>query len=214
MMQVRIKICGITRLEDALRAAELGVDAIGFIFVSSSARFIEPGAARKIIQELPPFTTPVGVFVNEKRERIDAVLRSSGIRALQLHGEEAPGEITGFQVPVIKGFRVRQGFDVAVLDRYDVSAHLLDAHVEGAHGGTGRTFDWNIAVEANRDRRIILSGGLIPRNVAAAIRQVRPYGVDVSSGVELSPGIKDASLMQEFVHRAREAAAVAAGSYP
>jgi phosphoribosylanthranilate isomerase len=202
-------MCGITRLDDALAACESGANALGFIFVPSSPRYISPEAAGKIIAELPPFAVPVGVFVNESRERIGEFIGTSGIRAIQLHGEEAPAETRGYTVPVVKGFRVGRGFSVASLDRYDVSACLLDAYSEQAHGGTGETFDWSVAVEAGRSRRIILGGGLNPLNVFEAVARVRPYGVDVSSGIEVSPGVKDARRMREFVRNARAAAETA-----
>jgi phosphoribosylanthranilate isomerase len=209
-----IKICGITRMEDALSACDCGVNALGFIFVPSSPRFISPEAAGKIIAALPPFVVPVGVFVNESRERIEAVISHSGIRAIQLHGEEMPAETSGYVVPVIKGFRVRESFAVNSLDAYRVSAYLLDSYSERVHGGTGKTFDWSIAVAANHSRRIILGGGLNPQNVSEAVIGVRPYAVDVSSGVEVSSGIKDARRMKEFVQNARAAAETAQIPHP
>jgi phosphoribosylanthranilate isomerase len=205
MNGLRIKICGITRREDALWACEAGADALGFVFVEASPRYVRPDHAADLIAELPPFVTPVGVFVNETRERIRDIVRTTGIRALQLHGEESPEETLGYSVPVIKGFRVRTGFDAALLDRYPAAAHLLDAFSEKAHGGTGLTFDWAVAAGAARSRNIVLSGGLRPENVAAAVLQVRPYAVDTSSGVESSPGIKDKQRVKEFVANARDA---------
>lgn len=196
---VRVKICGITRAEDAFRAVDEGADALGFVFVRSSPRCIAAEAARAIIRTLPPFVTPVGVFVNSPRDEIMKVLELTGIQSLQLHGDETPQDIEGYPVPVYKGFRVRPEFDVTLLSGYHAHACLLDAFAEGSHGGTGRTFDWNIAVRAKLHARIILGGGIGPHNVADAIRTVRPYAVDVSSGVESAPGIKDAGKIVELM---------------
>jgi phosphoribosylanthranilate isomerase len=214
MNGVQIKICGITRPEDALVACEYGANALGFIFVPSSPRYVSPAAAGRIIAGLPPFVAPVGVFVNETRDRINETIASSGIRVIQLHGEETAEEAASYAVPVIKGFRVREGFDVESLDAYPVSAFLLDSHSGHMHGGTGKTFDWSIAVGANQSRRIILGGGLTPQNVAEAVTRVRPYAVDVSSGVEVSPGIKDVRRIKEFIQNARAAAEEAQIPHP
>jgi phosphoribosylanthranilate isomerase len=205
MSGLRVKICGITRLEDALVACEAGADALGFIFVGSSPRYIRPADAARIVEALPPFVTPVGVFVNETRARVTEIAGATGIRALQLHGEEPPEEAAEYALPVVKGFRVWPGFDHSELDRYRCAAYLLDAFSEKAHGGTGTTFDWTIAARAARLHRIVLSGGLHPENVAAAIAQVRPHAVDVSSGVEKSPGIKESAMLRRFIANARGA---------
>lgn len=196
---MKVKICGITRLEDALFAAGQGVDALGFVFAPSSPRYIDPDAAGCIVRSLPPFVTPVGVFVDEQREEILRAIAIAGIRCLQLQGDEPPGETEGYPVPVIKGFRVGRTFDPQLLRSYLTAAHLLDAQVAGTHGGTGKTFDWNIAVQAKEHGRIILSGGLTPENVAEAARTVRPYAVDVSSGVESLPGVKDPERILRFI---------------
>jgi phosphoribosylanthranilate isomerase len=188
---MRVKICGITRLADALYAAEQGADALGFIFAKSSTRYIDPDAAGCIIRSLPPFVTPVGVFVDEPRELILRAIAISGIRAVQLQGDESPAETEGYVVPVIKAFHVGPGFDPAILRSYLTAGHLLEAYVPGKHGGTGTTFDWTIAVSAKEYGRIILSGGIRPENVAEAVRTVKPYGIDLCSGVEASPGVKD-----------------------
>jgi phosphoribosylanthranilate isomerase len=202
---VKVKICGIIRGEDALRAVADGVDALGFIFVPSSVRFIMPEAAREIICTLPPFVTPVGVFVNAHRAEIMRVLELTGIRCLQLHGDELPEDTEGYPVPVCKGFRVRPDFNVTYLSGYHTRACLLDTFVEGSHGGTGRAFDWNIAVQAKQYARIILGGGITPQNVTQAIRTVRPYAIDVSSGVESAPGIKDAEKIVHLMQEVRKA---------
>ncbi len=196
---MKVKFCGMTRLEDALFAVDHGVDAIGFIFVRTSPRYIDPDAAGCIIRSLPPFVTPVGVFANEPREEIQRAIAIAGIRCLQLHGDEPPGETEGYAVPVIKGFHVGGNFDPVILSSYLTPAHLLDSQVAGMRGGTGKTFDWNIAVQAKQYGRIILSGGLTPENVAEAVRTVRPYAVDVCSGVESLPGVKDPDRMLRFL---------------
>ena len=189
---MKVKICGITRHEDAAAAVRAGAAAIGFVFVRSSKRWIEPARARDIIAGLPPHVTPVGVFVNASRAEIRGVAESTGIRLIQLHGDETPEEASGFTLPVWKAFRVTPAFDVASLAAFPVEGYLLDTYVEGLDGGTGKTFDWGIAVAAKRYGRIILGGGITPENVERALREVGPYAVDVSSGVELSPGIKNA----------------------
>lgn len=201
---MKVKFCGITRLEDALFAAEHGVDAVGFIFIRTSPRYIDPDAAGCIVRSLPPFVTPVGVFVNEPRESIRQAMAIAGIRCLQLHGDEPPGDTEGYPVPVIKGFHVGRNFDPSTLSAYLTPAHLLDTHVPGMSGGTGRTFDWDIAVKAKEYGRIILSGGLTPENVAEAARKVRPYAVDVSSGIESLPGVKDPDRMRRFLRAVAE----------
>jgi phosphoribosylanthranilate isomerase len=188
---LRIKICGITRKDDALMAADAGADAIGFIFFPSSPRYIEPGEAAEIIADLPPFVVPVGVFVNAMREDIDRAVAMSGVRCLQFHGNESPEEITGHHLPVIKAFRVGPSFSPSVLQRYRPSAYLLDTFVPGVYGGTGFSFDWENVHGAKRFGRVILSGGLRPENVREAVHRTAPYAIDVNSGVENAPGRKD-----------------------
>lgn len=207
---MRVKVCGITRYDDALCAVDAGADMLGFIFASSSNRCIAPSVAADIIAALPRDVLPVGVFVHASHAEVREAVRASGIRAIQLHGEETPAETVGHGVQVIKAHRVRPGFDPAVLLRYAVDAHLLDAYVDGMHGGTGQVCDWSIARTAAQGSRVILSGGLTPGNVADAIRDVRPVGVDVSSGVERGAGIKDHEKIRQFVRNAREAFAACA----
>ena len=202
---MNVKICGITRLNDALTAAEAGADALGFIFVQNSPRYVNPETAGSIIRDLPPFVVPVGVFVNERRENILETIQRSGIRCLQLHGEESPEETDGFPLPVCKGFRVSAAFRSELLSRYHTAAYVLDAFVEGMRGGTGNVFDWSVALEAKRFGRIILSGGLSPQNVAVAVRTVNPYAIDVNSGVESTPGVKDKEKLFELFHRLHDA---------
>ena len=202
---MRVKICGITRVEDAVVAADAGADAVGLIFVPSSPRYISPESAARIVRALPQTITPVGVFVNESREEIGRVVARSGVRALQLHGEESPEATIGFTIPVIKSFRVGEEFSVESVRGYPVSAILLDALVPGLYGGTGKTFDWNIAIAAKAYGRVILSGGIHAENVSDAIRSVRPYAIDVNSGVESSPGIKDPEKIAALFRAVRDA---------
>jgi phosphoribosylanthranilate isomerase len=199
----KVKICGITNRADALSAAEFGADALGFVFYRKSPRYIHPEQAREIISQLGPFTTPVGVFVNDEREKIEEIIEVSGIETVQLHGEESPAYCASFRgVKVIKAFRVSDEFDPERLNDYTVDACLLDAYSKAAYGGTGETFSWETARRAKAYGRIILAGGLTPENVAQAIREVAPYAVDVSSGVEHSPGVKDREKMRALLARA------------
>ena len=196
---VRVKICGVTRGEDALCAVEAGASAVGFIFVPGSPRQVTPAAARAMIRTIPPFVTSVGVVVDATRGEINRLIEETGIGCLQLHGDETPDDVTGYPVPVYKAFRVGPGFDPRILGKYPVQACLLDSLIEGVRGGTGRTFKWDIALQAKTYARIILSGGITPANVGEAIRQVRPYAVDVSSGVESSPGVKDRNTIKRLM---------------
>lgn len=196
---VRVKICGNVTLKDTMAAVEAGADAVGFVFYARSPRVVSPKAVAAIVSHLPPFVTPVGLFVNEKPEVVRRIASDCGIRLVQLHGEESPQYCAELKLPVLKGIRVRTREDVANLSAYRVDAILLDAYVEGIAGGTGTTFDWSLAVEAKAWGPIVLAGGLTPDNVGEAISRVRPYGVDVSSGVESSPGAKDHAKVKAFV---------------
>jgi phosphoribosylanthranilate isomerase len=200
---MRVKICGITRMEDALAAAEEGAAAVGFIFFRPSPRYIAPADAGRIIESLPPFVCPVGVFVNQHRADVLSTIEQTGIRCVQLHGDESPAETAGYPVPVIKSFRAADDFDPTRIVSYSLPAYLLDASVPGMYGGTGKTFDWKIAQEASRYGRIILSGGITPENVALAARTVHPYAIDVSSGVESSSGIKDRERIKTLFENIR-----------
>ncbi len=195
---MKTKICGITSVEDAHAAVEYGADALGFVFTQLSPRYVTPAAAREIIQTLPPFVTPVGVLVNMRREAVQDIVAISGVRCLQFHGDEAALDLVGYPVHVYKAFRVRPGFDVNVIERFPSRTFLLDTFAEGLNGGTGRSFDWQIAVDAKRFGRVILSGGLSPANIEAAVQTVRPYAVDISSGVESAPGKKDPRKLNEL----------------
>lgn len=199
---VKVKICGITNLEDALFAAEYGADALGFVFYEKSPRYIKPEKAKEIISKLPPFITTVGVFVNERTEKMREIMLFSGINILQLHGDEPPEDCHTWH-RVIKAFRVRDFSDLNPLQEYKVSAYLLDTYSPEEYGGTGQIFNWDIAVDAKRFGRIILSGGLNTENVEKAIIYVRPYAVDVSSGVEEDKGKKDLKKMREFINKAK-----------
>ncbi|GMR05150.1 MAG: phosphoribosylanthranilate isomerase [Thermodesulfobacteriota bacterium] len=200
---VRIKVCGITNFGDAVFAADSGADALGFIFWEKSPRYIEPQKAAEIIAGLPPFLTCVGVFVDEDAEKVNAVIRVAALDAVQLHGNEPPGYCRQMSVRVIKALRIRDIKDIEQMAGYEVSAFLLDAYKKGLPGGTGETFDWDTAVAAKEFGRIILSGGLTPDNVGDAVARVRPYGVDVSSGIEESPGKKDHAKVSAFIKEAR-----------
>ncbi|MCX7914135.1 MAG: phosphoribosylanthranilate isomerase [Thermodesulfovibrionales bacterium] len=199
-----MKICGITNIEDALFAANYGADAIGFIFFRGSPRYIEPQSAKEIISYLPPFLTTVGVFVNEDPEKIRKIMEFVGLDILQLHGDEPP-EICRIWSRVIKAFRVNNLTDLRTLGSYRTSANLLDAYSPDMYGGTGKTFNWDIAIEAKRYGPVILSGGLNVENVEDAILWVKPYAIDVSSGIEQSKGKKDLKKMREFIIRAKTA---------
>jgi phosphoribosylanthranilate isomerase len=204
---MKVKICGITNPDDALAAVEYGADALGFVFYPKSPRYITPEKAAAITALLPPFISTVGVFVNEEPEKIRQIMLSAQIRVLQLHGEETP-ETCKIWTPVIKSFRVADFTDLKPLEQYKgVSAYLLDTYSQTEYGGTGRIFNWDIAVEAKREGRIILAGGLTPDNIEMAVRHVRPYAVDVSSGVEAEKGKKDLEKVKEFIERARKAVA-------
>ncbi|RRV21219.1 phosphoribosylanthranilate isomerase [Pseudomonas sp. o96-267] len=203
---VRSKICGITRIEDALAAVEAGADAIGLVFYGKSPRAVGVEQAAAIVQALPPFVTTVGLFVDMPRDQLQQLLQRLPLDLLQFHGDESPADCEGHGRPYIKALRVRPGEDVAAAMAPYSGARgiLLDTFVEGVPGGTGASFDWSL-VPDNAAKPIILAGGLDAGNVAAAIRQVRPYALDVSGGVEASKGIKDAGKIRAFVQAVRDA---------
>jgi phosphoribosylanthranilate isomerase len=202
-----IKICGITRLEDAGLAADLGAAAVGFIFWPASPRFIDPHRARPIVRALPPFVAPIGVFVNQPLEYVRAVASLVRLAAVQMHGDEPDAYIQQIDHRVIRAIGLAgpdaESRAMALPPRVTV---LLDAHDPDTRGGTGRTIDWSAASRVARGRRTILSGGLHADNVAEAIAVVRPYAIDVSSGVEKSPGVKDPDRLRAFFERVRASA--------
>jgi phosphoribosylanthranilate isomerase len=207
-VSVRVKICGITNPEDALLAVEAGADALGFIFVEGTPRYITPTAAAGIIRILPPFVTPVGVFWDHAGAHVKAVAETCGLRALQLHGDESPEDARQYGLPVIKTIKVSGPQDLARLPGYRdaVAAFLLDSAARWSEGEPRRPIEWQLARLASGSGRIILSAGLTPDNVARAVGIARPYGVDVNSGVEARPGQKDPDRVWRFVAEARRAA--------
>lgn len=206
MSVVRSKICGITRVEDALLAAEAGADAIGLVFYAKSPRAVDVRRAGEIVAALPPFVTTVGLFVDMPRGELNGILEAVPLDLLQFHGDETPADCAGYHRPYIKALRVRPGEDIAArCAGYPQAAGiLLDTFVPGVPGGTGEAFDWSLVPESP-GCPIVLAGGLTPDNVAAAIRQVRPWAVDVSGGVEAGKGIKDAARVRAFLAAVRAA---------
>ena len=205
---IRVKICGITSPEDAWAAVEAGADALGFIFVKGTPRWIVPEAAGAIAAEVGPFIATVGVFLDQPAEEVEAIAAECGLALAQLHGSEPPEECRRLRLPFLKSIRVQREDDLVALSTYPrARAFLLDTYDTARPGGTGRTFPWEIAAKAAREARIVLSGGLTPDNVAQAVLQVRPYAVDVSSGVEASPGRKDHRKVREFIDQAKRAGA-------
>ena len=201
----RIKICGITNIDDALMSIDVGADALGFNFVPDTPRYFKDiKAAAKIIEQLPPFITTVGLFVNADSALIQSIADECHLDMLQLHGDESPQFCQGFNRRVVKAVRVKDESSFSLMSDYRVSGYLLDTYVKGKMGGTGVAFDWRFAVKAKQYGQIILAGGLNPNNVGAAVQQVRPYGVDVSSGVEASPGRKDPDKVGAFIRNVKE----------
>ena len=202
---VKVKICGITNLDDAMAAADFGADALGFVFFKNSPRYLSPANAKKIIKRLPPFISTVGVFVNENKNTIEKVVLQTGINIIQLHGEEPPAACRFPEHLAIKAIRVKSIDNLEIISKYKdkVSAFLLDTYTPEVFGGTGQIFNWDIAVEAKKFGRVILAGGLTPENIEKAVRLVHPYAVDVSSGVEAEKGKKDHLKMKLFIERAK-----------
>ncbi|MEW6003215.1 MAG: phosphoribosylanthranilate isomerase [Nitrospirota bacterium] len=199
---IRVKICGITNLDDAIAAVDFGADALGFVFYKGSPRYISPDVAKNVIKKIPPFVMTVGVFVDEKPDGIEKNMNYTSIDIAQLHGHEPP-EACIISRKVVKAIRVKELSDLETLKHYNVSAFLLDTYTPEALGGTGQIFNWDIAVAAKQFGKIILAGGLNPDNVEKAIKWVRPYAVDVSSGVERKKGKKDHKKMKLFIERAK-----------
>lgn len=199
---VKVKICGITNVGDALAAVDLGADALGFVFFKKSPRYITPEGAQEIVGYLPSFVTTVGVFVDEPHDEIERIIKVVPIDIAQMHGHEPP-EACRMPMRVIKAIRVKELVDLDPLRHYQVSAFLLDTYSPDSFGGTGQIFNWDIAVAAKQFGRIILAGGLNPDNIRKAVEWVKPYGVDVSSGVEEDKGKKDYGKMRLFIERAK-----------
>jgi len=201
-----IKICGITNKNDAIDAAKLNVDMLGFVFYHGSKRFVRPKTAADIAGELPPFIAKVGVFVDEKTEKVLETAEDASLDILQFHGDETPEYCGRFgpKYKVIKAFRIKDKSDLKKINDYDTDFYLLDTGSDDLKGGTGKTFDWKILEGFEFLRPVILSGGLTPNNVVGAIAEVAPYGVDVSTGVERAPGEKDHGLMAKFVENVRK----------
>jgi phosphoribosylanthranilate isomerase len=203
---VALKVCGITKAEDARYAASLGFDAIGFIFYPQSPRYIEPEKAKEIIEQLPPFVNTVGVFVNDPIEKIKEICSITKITTVQLHGDESPEFCKQVPVRVIKAFGIDDRFSFSTLAKYqhsNVSAFLLDKHSPELVGGTGQSFDWHLAKEAKSYGRIILAGGITPFNVISALNEAEPYGLDVNSGVEILPGEKNRNKLRALIENVR-----------
>jgi phosphoribosylanthranilate isomerase len=201
-----VKVCGVTRLEDALDAAALGASAVGFVFWPRSPRYIDPAAARAIIEALPPLVTPVGVFVDQPAEDVERIAEATRLGAVQLHGREDAAYCRAVRRPVIKAFGVDAAFDEEALAAYPPGiTALLDARDDDRKGGTGRPIDLSVAARVAARRRVMLAGGLRADTVGQAIARVRPFAVDVSSGVERAPGIKDHERMRSLFEAVREA---------
>lgn len=201
---IKVKICGITKLEDALACVEYGADAVGFVF-AESPRKIDRSRCKEIVDCLPPFITTVGLFANQSKKEVSETAKYFHLDVLQFHGEESQEFCSYFNKRIIKAFRVSDENDIKKLDNYKVSAYLLDSYDKKKLGGTGKKFDWEL-VKGVKNKRVILAGGLTPDNVGEAIRACAPYGVDVSSGVEISPGVKDHKKIKKFIDAVKQAA--------
>jgi len=203
-VSVRVKICGITSIDDAQAAIEAGADALGFMFYEPSPRYLTPKEAGAIIRELPAHVARVGVFVDADEETIRNTATSAGLDTLQFHGNEPPDFCAQFELRTIKAFRVKDGESLGQLAGYGTDAWLLDSYVQGVPGGTGERFNWDLAMEAKQlGCPILLAGGLTPDNAGEAVDQVAPFGLDVSSGVEAAPGRKDAAKMATLIASAK-----------
>lgn len=210
LSRTRIKMCGLTREKDVVAGIDAGLDALGFIFYEKSPRNVEPDFVRSMVAQMPPFTECVGVFVNREREEVEEIIEYCRLTYAQLHGNENPKfceRIERFVSPcrVIKAFRVSEESQSDEFAPYAsvIHGYLLDTYMKGSAGGTGKTFDWNIIQRLKLQRPMILAGGLTPENVEEALSQVQPFGVDVNSGVEIEPGIKDHAKLNAFVRKVR-----------
>ena len=205
-MRTRVKICGITRIEDALAAARAGADAIGLVFEPKSPRCVKPDQALSIVRALPPFVTVVGLFVNAAPDTVETILGRVPLDLLQFHGDETPEQCRRYHRPYIKAIHMRPEVNLPEQARRytDAEGLLLDTAAANVAGGSGEAFDWSL-VPSGLDKPVILAGGLTPENVAEAVRKVRPFAVDVSSGVEQAKGIKDAAKISAFIEAVRNA---------
>jgi phosphoribosylanthranilate isomerase len=209
--RTRIKVCGITNMEDAGGAVEMGGDALGFIFAEKSPRRIEPEKARELIRSLPPFVDAVGVFVNEAFDVVNDIVQYCGLTVVQLHGNESPQYCENISCRLVKAFSFRpggvSGAQAPVYDPYRglISGYLFDTFHESMAGGTGRTFDWDLVLRMSPPGPVILAGGLHPENIGEAIRRVRPFAIDVNSGVEIEPGRKDMDKLARLLGEVAEA---------
>ena len=205
-MNLTIKICGITNVEDGIASAQAGANAVGFMFYEASPRHVTIEAAVEIARQLPPYVMRVGVFVNADVGFVFSAITQCMLNLLQFHGDEPPEFCRQFGAMTMKAFRVKDAQSLEPLPNYHTDAFLLDSYVAGRQGGTGEKFNWDLAIEAKKfGRPIFLAGGLTPQNVAEAVRTVRPFGIDVSSGVESAPGRKDHAAIREFIRAARNA---------
>jgi len=196
----KVKFCGITNLEDAIKASQLGVDALGFVFYSKSSRFISPKEANKIIQKLPPFISTVGLFVNQSKSEVEEAIEACPVNLLQFHGDEDALFCSQYNLPYIKAISMKSGINLlkCIEDFRSAKALLLDSYSEDARGGTGKVFNWK-SIPLNTSKPFIVAGGLNPNNVENLLELISPYGVDVSSGIESGKGIKDYQLMKNFI---------------
>ena len=205
-MSVKVKICGITNVEDARAAVEAGADLLGFVFAEQSPRCVTVEQAAEIARVVPPFVLRVGLFINAPTELVMEAMMRCGLQLLQFHGEETPEYCLQFGTMSMKAFRVKDAETIRTLPDFPTDAWLLDAFVPGQRGGTGHSFNWDLAIEAVKlGKPVFLAGGLTPENVAEAVRRVQPYGVDVSSGVESAPGKKDHAKVRAFIEAAKSA---------
>ena len=205
-MSVKVKICGITNVEDAQAAIAAGADLLGFVFCEESPRHVTVEQAAAIARIVPPFVVRVGLFVNAPEELVSQAMSACGLQLLQFHGDETPEYCRQFGAMSMKAFRVKDAETIRTLPDFPTDAWLLDAFVPGQHGGTGHSFNWDLAIEAVKlGKPVFLAGGLTTENVAEAVRKVQPYGVDVSSGVESAPGKKDHAKVRAFIQAAKEA---------
>lgn len=205
-MIVKVKICGITRLQDAMDACDMGVDLLGFNFVPESPRYINPYAAREIIDSLPPFVTSVGIFADEDPAVVNDITGFIRLDAVQLHGSEDEKYCRDLNTTIIKAVRVGSRSDLEGMEGFNVAAYLLDSKVDGMLGGSGKSFPWEMASTLCKGKKVFVAGGLAPGNVGEAVRLLTPFGVDTASGVESQPGIKDPVLMERFITEAKFAA--------